>query len=627
MDALNNKLVRAIELQNRNQLDEAARLFDQVLSLDANNGAALYSLAVIALHGGRLDEALRLAERGVTAAPSFAPLHFVHATVVQALGRKLDALKSYDEALRLEPNNISVLLNSGALLRELQRHREALERFNQILTVDADNPQALANCAIVLTEFKQSERAIAMFERLLHLQPDYDYGLGLLCYERLHICDWKDFESLSQLIVAGIRGHRRVCKTLAFMALSDSAEEQLAAAQTFAAHFCPRQPTSLWDGERYQHERIRIAYVSPDLREHPVGHLMAGVFECHDKSRFEIIAISLGTDDQSRLRARIHQACDQFIDVRLMGTAQIAEMMRDMEIDIAVDLAGYTSDSRAEIFAHRPAPVQVNYLGYSGTLGSDYMDYIIADRHVIPAEHQRYYSEKVIYLPDAYLPTDASLRVSPRMPSRTECGLPEQGFVFCSFSHDYKINPRLYDVWMRLLASVPGSVLWLTSRNETSQANLRKEAQQRGIDPERLVFAWRVPLIEDHLARYRQADLFLDTHPYGAHSTSADALMAGLPVVTCMGGVFAARVAGSLLNAVGLPELVTASLAEYEALALSLAVAPERLLGIRKRLSENIKTSPLFDTKGFCRNLEVAYMAMWRQSQLGNAHDALCAAD
>jgi predicted O-linked N-acetylglucosamine transferase (SPINDLY family) len=350
---------------------------------------------------------------------------------------------------------------------------------------------------------------------------------------------------------------------------------------------------------------------------------MAGIFEHHDKSRFETIAISIGIDDGSRLRARMLKAFDKFIDVRDMTSEQIARMMRDMEIDIAVDLGGFTSDTRTDIFAYRPAPVQVNYLGYPGTMGTDYYDYIIADRHIIPPEHQQYYTEKVAYLPDTYLPTDNSVKISERTPTRAECGLPETGFVFCSFSHDYKISPPVFDVWMRLLTQVPGSVLWLMSRGELAQKNLRKEAQARGVDPARLIFAGRVPLVEDHLARYRQADLFLDTHPYNAHTTAADALMAGLPVVTCMGNSFPSRVAGSLLDAIAMTELVTESLTEYERYALLIAKDPAFKQSCREKIIKNKAQSSLFDTQMFLRDLESTFISMWRKQNLGTFVDEL----
>ena len=388
------------------------------------------------------------------------------------------------------------------------------------------------------------------------------------------------------------------------MSVSDQAGEHQIAARLFAEGYCPPNALQLWQGQTYSHERIRLAYVSPDFREHPVGHLMAGVFERHDKSRFETIAISLGPDDQGRLRARMQKAFEHFIDVREMGSQQVAQMMRDMEVDIAIDLGGYTSDTRTDIFAFRPAPVQVNYLGYPGTMGTSHFDYILADHHTIPPQHEPFYNEKVARLPDTYLPTDSSVAISEHTPTRAECGLPESGVVFCSFSHDYKISPPVFDVWMRLLVQIPGSVLWLVSRGETTQGNLRKEAQARGVSPERLVFAQRVPLVEDHLARYRQADLFLDTYPYNAHTTAADALMSGLPVLTLMGNSFPSRVAGSLLHAIGLPELVTQTLADYESLALQLARDPARLADTKARLAANRQTHALFDTARFCRNLE-----------------------
>lgn len=615
MQVVNNTLIQAIEFQQQGKIDEASSLFSKVLAIDPGNAAALYSLSLIAHHSGNNAEALRISERGVNVAPLFSPLHLIHGAVLQAMGRKEEALQSYDKALEISPNYVEVLTNSGVLLRDMLRHREALERFNHILSFDSFNTSALSNCGILLTEFKQSELAIPMFKQLISINPDYDYALGLLAYEQLHICDWTDFEALSKQITEGLASGRRSCKSLAFMSFSDSAEDHQRAAKLFSEQYCPKRDISYWQGERYHHKKIRLAYVSPDLREHPVGHLMAGVFERHDKSRFELTAISLGIDDGSRLRARMLKTFDHFIDAQQMSASQIAQTLREMEIDIAVDLAGYTSDSRADIFAHRPVPVQVNYLGYPGTMGTEYMDYILADRHVIPENQQQFYSEKVVYLPDSYLPTDSGIQIAERTPSREECGLPATGVVFCSFSHDYKILPATFAIWMRLLQQVPGSVLWLMSRRDISIHNLCLAAEQQGIDPARLIFATRVPLVEDHLARYRLADIFLDTHPYNAHTTAADALMAGLPVVTYMGNAFPARVAGSLLQAIGMPELIAQSLEEYEQIALRLVTTPELLADVKARLVANKATCALFDTERFTRNLEEAYIGMHSQTQ------------
>jgi predicted O-linked N-acetylglucosamine transferase (SPINDLY family) len=624
MTSVNQKLIQAIELQNAGQLDQAIIVFLELLRSDPNEAATLYSLSVIYLNQGKPQEALKYSEHGSMAAPSFAPIHFVHGAVLQALGRFDDALRSYDKALEVKPDYVEVLINSGALLREMLRHKEALERFNRVIGIDPTYTPALANCAIILTEFKQSEQAIKMFQALLALKPDYDYGLGLLLYEQLHICDWSSLEALKPAIVEAVRAAKRACKTLALMAITDSAEDHFIAAKTFAESYLPKPVTRLWNGTPYRHKKIRLAYLSPDLREHPVGHLMAGVIERHDKSRFELIAISLGIDDQSRIRGRMLKAFDQFIDARQMGVTQTAQLMRDLEIDIAVDLAGYTTDSRTGVFCLRPVPAQVNFLGYPGTLGSEHVDYILADRFIIPQEQQQFYSEKVVYLPDTYLPTDVSVKISERTPTRAECSLPEQGAIFCSFSHDYKITPPMFDVWMRLLQRTPGSVLWLMSRGDIAQRNLRQSAERRGVHPDRLIFAGRVPMVEDHLARYRLADVFLDTHPYNAHTTAADALMAGCPVVTYMGKGFASRVAGSLVHALGMPELATHSIEAYEELAYQLATNPTLLAQTKAKVAANKHSTALFDTESFCRNLETAYIAMWRQSELGSTRDELC---
>lgn len=618
-------LIRAIELQNQGHVAPAEQLLLHYLTQAPTDPVAIYSLAVIWLRMPNPAPALDLLERAVNAGTDFAPLWFAHATVLVKVGRRDDALRSYQRAIDLKPDYADAMINSGVLLRDLQQHVAALTRFQQVLALQPDNVIALANAATLMTEFKRGEEAVAMLERLVQLAPEHDYALGMLCHEKLQGCDWQGFEALSQRVIDGVRAGRRSSKSLGLMALSDSAEDHQRCARLFAQQRYPAAAAPLWTGERYRHDRIRVAYVSPDLREHPVGHLMAGIFERHDKHRFETIGLSLGVDDGSRLRERMTRAFDQFIDARQMTAVQIAALLREREIDIVVDLAGYTADSRAEIFTWRPAPVQVNFLGYPGTMGLSCMDYILADRHVVPPEHWRFYDEQVVYLPDAYLPPASNLQIAEATPSRADCGLPPAGVVFCSFNHDYKILPAVFAVWMRLLQQVPGSVLWLMSRSERSQRNLRASAQAAGIDPDRLVFAQRVPRVEDHLARYRVADLFLDTHPYNAHSTAADALLAGLPVLTCSGQSFPSRVAGSLLQAAGLPELVTHTVADYEQLALALARDPDRLAALKARLAERQRDSALFDVDAFTRHLETAYIAMWRQSQLGGARDALSA--
>jgi predicted O-linked N-acetylglucosamine transferase (SPINDLY family) len=601
----NNPLQVALDLLQQGKNLEAESMFRQILIVAPDNATVLYSLAVLELNSGRHEEALHHATIGVNATPDFAPLWFVQGAAFQALFRREEALSSFDRALAVDPSFVEVLVNSGALLRDMNRHHDALERFHHALEIDPDHENALGNYGILLTEFKLNQQAVEAFERLCRKNPDYPFCLGLLCFERLHQCDWTDLEALTRSIIDGIHEGRKTCKTLGFMALSDSAADHYRCAEIFARHQHPKRREPLWSGERYNHSRIRIAYVSPDLREHPVGHLMAGVIESHDKSRFETIAISIGLDDNSRIRSRMVAAFDRFIDARDLTALQIAELMRQMEVDIAVDLAGYTSDARTDIFLYRPAPIQVNYLGYPGTMALDCYDYIIADHVVLPEEHRAYYSEKPVYLDHCYLPVASGVEV-PEPLSRSEYGLPEEGFVFCAFSHDFKIHPRMFDVWMRLLEVTPDSVLWLMSRNETSQRNLCTAAQERGIDPGRLVFATRVPQVEDHLARYRVADLFLDTWPYNAHTTAADALLTGLPIVTYKGDSFPSRVAASLLTTLGYEQLITESFDEYFELANSLAHAPERL----KELREGLEASHYVLGKPFAASLESAFRSM-----------------
>jgi len=400
--------------------------------------------------------------------------------------------------------------------------------------------------------------------------------------------------------------------------MSDSVGAQMQCAQIFSRDRYPVSAQPVWRSERYNHAKIRVAYLSADFRHHPMAYQMAGLFESHDRSRFETTAISFGADPNDDFRKRLGASFDFFFDVQAKSDRDVALLLRELEIDLAIDLMGYTNSSRAGILSFRPAPIQVNFVGFAGTLGADHLDYIIADRYIIPKHKRLFYTEQVVYLPDTYWPTDSGRLIDERTPARGEVGLPETGFVFCCFNQNWKIAPPVFDVWMRLLQRVNGSVLWLVEDNAAAARNLRQEAERRSIAPDRLVFAPRVKL-DEYLVRLRLADLFLDTLPFNAHTTASDALWAGLPILTCAGSSFAARVAGSLLNAIGLPELVTDSLEDYEALALKLARDRNRLAQIRARLARNRQIFPLFDTSLFCRHLESAYRIMWERHQRGES--------
>jgi nucleotidyltransferase substrate binding protein (TIGR01987 family) len=613
MNTINDLLIKAIELQNQGHIAESVRLFTEVLNKDPYNAAALYSLAVISANKGESNEALALAERCMQINKGHVLVWFLHGTILEKLGREAEALISYENALKIDPGHIDTNINMSSLLHRKRRLVDALVCVEAVLKNHPYHEKALVNRGMLLEMLKQIEDAVKTFEYLVGVNHEAEYALGKLCYARLQCCDWRYYEHEISTVIARVRSGMRTCDPLSLMAISGSAEDHFYCARTFTSQRFPLKSKLLWQGERYQHERIRIAYISVDFREHPVGHALAGVIERHDSTKFETFGISFGIDDGSSLRNRFMKAFGRFIDVIDMNPAAIAELLRSLEIDIAIDLAGYTGDARPEIFTFRPAPIQVNFLGFPGTLGGDFMDYILVDRQVVPESDQRFYTEKVFYLPHAYLPVDGGLKIAERIPTREEMGLPPQGFVFCAFNVDYKMNPPVFDVWMRILTQVEGSVLWLMMRNEATRNNLQQEASKRGVDPARLVFASRIPALEDHLARYQLADLFLDTTPYNAHTTAADALFVGLPVLTCRGHSFASRVASSLLYAIGLPELITDHLTEYEQRAVQLAKDPSLLATIREKLKAHRATYPLFDTDRYCRDLEQAYLDMMKQ--------------
>jgi predicted O-linked N-acetylglucosamine transferase (SPINDLY family) len=528
---------------------------------------------------------------------------------LRGLRRYRQAIACYDKALALVPHNTLIRRKRKAAMRAAGMHAEDTD-------TEPQNAQAWAVKASELFGQDRYAEAIEASDCALALDPDDIDAARVGIQARLWACDWRRREADKHRIAEEVKARRPIIRTFYHRAISESEAESLILARDVRSRLL-RPRAAVWHGERYAHDRIRLAYCSTDFRDHVVADGIAGCLEHHDKSRFELTAISTGPDDQSEKRQRLAAAFERFIDVQRMSDIEVARLLRQLEIDILVDLNGNAGDGRPGIFAHRPVPVQVTFLGYPGTTGLPFIDYIIADAVVIPPEHRVHYAEQVVYLPNTFLPTDDARRVATATPGRLEAGLPPTGFVFACHNHEYKLSPEIFDIWMRLLRQVDGSVLWLKSLNPAATLNLRREAGARGVAPERLIFAPRVPRAEDHLARLRLADVFLDTTPYNAHATAADALWVGLPVVTCLGNTYPARVAASLLGAVGVPELVTRSLAEYEALALALAQDRERLTAIRARLATNRATAPLFDTARYTRNLEAAYVTMWQRQQSG----------
>jgi predicted O-linked N-acetylglucosamine transferase (SPINDLY family) len=601
--------------------DEAIAHFDQALSLKpdyaevwSNKGVALNELK-------RYDEAITHYDQALSLKPDYAEVWSNKGVSLNELKRYDEAITHYDQALSLKPDYAEAWSNKGVSLRKLKRYDEAIAHYDKALSLKPDYAEAWSNKGATLNELKRYDEAIVHYDKAQILKPDIDWVYGNLLHAKMKICAWSDLGDLLENTTNKVLNNKKIINPFALLSLIDDSFLHKKCAEIFIEDKYLMNPTLGPIVKSLKYDKIRLGYFSADFYNHATGYLMAELFELHDKKQFELVGFSFGPIVNDEMRQRLEKSFDQFIDVSNKSDIEIAQLSRDLKIDIAIDLKGFTQNLRTGIFANRASPIQVNYLGYPGTMGADYMDYIIADKTIIPVESQSCYSEKVVFLPNSYQVNDRKRLISERQFTRKELGLPETGFVFCCFNNNYKILPSTFEGWMRILKSVDGSVLWLFKDNPWVVENLKKEAQRQGIDVQRLVFAERMPLSE-HLARHRQADLFLDTFPCNAHTTTSDALWTGLPVLTLMGESFASRVAASLLNAIGLPELITITQEGYEALAIELAINPKKLVDIKHKLKTNRFTTPLFDTPLFTKNLEVAYLKMFQcyQSNLKLDH-------
>ena len=622
LDALNN---RGNALASAGRFDAALASYDQALAASPLHAELLNHRGNALRMLKRFDAALASFDRALVIKPDLADAWNNRGVALHELGRYADSLASFDRALTVARDHAGTLVNRGNVLLAMGRVEHALHSFQRALEAKPGHVEATNSRGMALLRAGRFEEAAADFARVLDAEPDRDYTPGFLLHARLHGCDWQGCDRQRAAIVAALGRGKRSAAPFTILGVVESPDDQRSCAELWAADKCPPAPALLRRDERQPHERIRVAYLSADFREHAVSYLLAGLFERHDRGRFDVTAISFGPPGQGSMRTRLERGFEHFLDLRGRSDRDIAALLRERETDIAIDLMGFTADSRPAILAERPAPIQVNYLGYPATLGTAFHDYIIADRFVIPEVQAGRYSERVVWLPDTYQANDAARPVPGPAPSRADVGLPADGFVFCSFNSNHKFTPAVFDVWMRLLGAVDGSVLWLLAASATVERNLRREAAARGVAAERLVFAPRVEYGQ-YLARYGAADLFLDTTPFNAGTTASDALWAGLPVLTCAGEAFPARMAGSLLRAIGLPELVTGSMREYEALALRLAQDGAALGQLRARLVDNRTTHALFDTDRFRRHIEAAYSAMWQRHLSGGAPESFAVA-
>ena len=599
---------RGVALAEIDQHEAAIASFDRAIAIRPDFADAYSNRGLSLEELKRFDAAVVSYDRAIAIKPDFAECYSNRSNALTELKQLDAAVASCNKAIAIKPDFADAYSNRGVALQGLKQLDAAIASYDKAIAINPDYAEAYYNRGIVLSTLKQHQSALKDYNKAIAIMPGMEFLLGARSRTKMEICDWSDAEDQIMELMKRIQGGEKAAQPFAVLAWSASLLLQRKAAEIWVTAQCPANFELGNIPKRPRAKKIRLGYFSMDFCNHPVSFLTAELFELHDRDQFEVYAFSFGPDTKDEMRIRLEAAFDEFIDVKDKSDKEIASLARQMQIDIAIDLAGFTGDARTNIFAMRAAPVQVNYLGYPGTMGADFMDYLIADRQLIPDESKKYYAETIVYLP-CFQANDSKRKIADKVFSREELGLPETGFVFCCFNNTYKITLTTFDGWMRILKQVEGSVLWLLEDNPIAAENLRRHAQHRGMNPERLVFAKRVPLPE-YLARYRTADLFLDTFPFNAGTTASDALWAGLPIMTREGEAFSSRMASSLLSAIELPELVTTTQEDYEALAVELAKHPEQLRTIRQRLEHNRLSTPLFDTKLFTQNIEQAYMQM-----------------
>jgi predicted O-linked N-acetylglucosamine transferase (SPINDLY family) len=607
-------------LEKIEDVNGALVAYEKSLQLRPNFPGALYNRAGLLRKQRHFEAALSNIEIAITLQPGFVDAINNKGNLLTDMGKIEEAIASFTQAIALKPDYGETYNNRGVCFWKLKRFEEAIADYDKALLIKPDYFSAILNRATALYDIGNYELAYVAVKKALLMQPKYSEACALQFNIAARLCDWEEYTDQIAAISTAVTQNELLSPFTVLTAI-DNASIQYQAAKRWAASFDifhkPVMKLPKASVKTRSDERLRIAYLSADFQEHAVAYSMARIFECHDKNRFDCYAISLGTSKSTPMRERLISAFEHFVDARLWSDSAIVEYILQQKIDILIDLAGYTQGSRTAVLTKKPAAVQINYLGYPGTLGLSAIDYIIADKTVIPESNFQFFSEKVIHVGGSYLCSDPTRVLDEHLPSRAELSLPDNGFVFCCFNHHYKITPQWFEIWMRLLHAVNNSVLWLSASNDLAQKNLQQRAIACGIDSNRLIFAVRTPDPSQHLSRLRQADLFLDTLPYNAHATATDALWAGIPLLTCVGKSFPARVAASLLTSMGLPELITDSPEAYEARAVELALYPEQLSAIRNKLAIQKVHSSLFDAADSAQKLECAYSAAWERYDNG----------
>ena len=606
------KYKEAVDLHRTGQVKKAKGICLKILEDEPKNFDILHLLGIISFQLKDYKKSSELISEAIKINPKDAEAYNNMAIVSKKLNQFDVAYNNFCNAIKLKPDYAEAHNNCGVILKELKKEEDAIKSFELAIKFNKNYAEAYYNLGHIFFERKKYNEALKNFYQSYKINSKLDYLLSSIIFIKHRICEWNSFDKNLFDLENIILNEKKKINPFLTLSFYESPQLQKTSAEIFVKNEYNDKNNQNYKFNNQAKKKLRIAYYSADFRNHPMSYLLANLYELHDKNKFEIIGISFGPDKNDEMRKRVSSAFDKFYDLRLKTEDEIVKFSRELKIDIAIDLMCFTKYHKFGIFVKRCAPIQVNYLGYPGTSGTNYLDYIIADKILIPKESQKHYSEKIVYLPDTYQANDSTKKIADKIFTREELGLPKDGFVFCCFNNNYKITPQVFDVWMRLLEKVENSVLWILSEDINISKNLKKEATIRGIDFNRIVFAERIKMNE-HLARQKVADLFIDTFPYTGHTTASDALWVGLPVLTRIGKSFASRVSASLLNAIGLSELVTNSEKEYEDLAIELAKNPPKLKEIKNKLKNNRNTKPLFNTQIFARNMEKAYSLMYER--------------
>ena len=587
--------------------EQGINYLERSLSIKPDNASAHSNLGNALKNLNRYEEALTSFDKAINLNPNFADAYSNRGVILQEMRRYDEALQSYDKAIRINPNHFFSHGNRGITLKDLNRYDEALNSYDRAIEINPNFIEAYNNKGNALKDLKRYEEALYNYRKVFDLKPEYEYNLGRVLHFSMIICDWSNYNKLNEKINTDLEKKIKVMEPFSFLGISDNPEHAKNVAEIFVKNKVTKNLKVEPITKKYNHKKPRIGYFSGDFHDHPVLQLMMDVFKNHDKTKFDIFGFSYGAKKNDKWRIEVIKYFNQFKDIHKVSDKEVLDITRNLELDIAIDLSGLTGNPRSGLFSSRVAPIQINYLGYPGTIGADYMDYIIADEIIIPKENFKHYFEKVLYLPDCYQPNMECRDISKKEFKRSDFGLPERAFIYCSFNNNYKITPDIFEIWMKILNNVHNSVLWILKSNEKATLNLKKEAEIKGINPDRIVLADHLSN-DEHLKRIELADLFLDTFPYNAHTTASDAARMGTPIITLKGNSFQSRVGASILNCIAMNDLVTNNKKDYQNLAIELGTNPEKFDKLKKSFKNSVKTSSLFDSNKFTKNLEDLYL-------------------